>query len=268
MALPQPDSSTTVLITGASSGVGEEFARQLASRGHGVTITARRRDRLEALADGLRGEHSVDVIVHECDLGDEDARKALIAGVEADGKDLIGLVNNAGFGSSGRFWELDLDWEAEEVRVNAVAVHHLTGAFLPEMVGRGAGAVLNVASVAAFQPLPGMATYAATKAFVVALSEAVHEELAGTGVSCTALCPGPMHTDWEHVADLGDSWMPDIVYVSPEDAVKAGIRGMEQGKRSVIPGRVPQVMAAGGRLTPRTALLPVMRLFSERRKRG
>jgi short-subunit dehydrogenase len=255
-----------VVVTGASSGIGEIFAQRLAADGHDLALVARRRERLEALAKELAATHGIEAHVFERDLGQEEERVALLADLDATGRDVVGLVNNAGFGSSGRFGELDQAREREQVRVNVEAVHHLTGELLPGMVERGTGAILNVASVASFQPIPGMATYSATKAFVRSFSEAVNTELAGTGVSCTALCPGPMATEWEQVSDVGSGWMPEIAYVTPEHAVRAGIKGMKSGQRLVVPGRVPQVMALGGHLTPRGLMLPIAKRLGDLRR--
>src|SRR5687767_2204196 len=168
MALPAPTPGSTVVITGASSGIGAEFARVLAARGHGLTLVARRRDRLEALAEEL-GDVAVDI--EPCDLADRAARTALIETLMA--RSVSGLLNNAGHGAHGPVHEADLDYERNMVELNVAALHHLTGALLPQLVAQGTGAILNVASLAAFQPLPNMATYAATKAFVHSFSEAV-----------------------------------------------------------------------------------------------
>jgi short-subunit dehydrogenase len=258
MSLPPADPQSTVLVTGASSGIGAELARQLAERGHHVTLTARRRDRLDELAGALT---ATGVDVEPCDLSDETERRALVGRLLEGGRFVAGVCNNAGFGVYGRFAQLPLDREVEEVRLNVGALHELTGAFLPAMVERGAGAVLNVGSVAAFQPLVGFATYAASKAFVVAFSEAVHAELAGTGVSCTVLCPGPTKTEFGETAGMGDmeSASPDLIYQSAATVARAGIDGMVHGRRSVLPGIRNKATALGGRLVPRTVLLPVTR---------
>ena len=151
--------------------------------------------------------------------------------------------------------------EREEVIVNALALMELTHAALPEMVDRGAGAVLNIASIAGFQPIPGMAVYSATKSFVQTFSEAVHEELHGTGVSCTVLSPGPVPTEWADVADA-HQFSVSIAQVSPGEVAEAAIVGMLEGERSVVPGLVPNVVALAGRFTPRCVLLPALRLFN------
>ena len=192
MSLPKPAPDADVVVTGASSGIGTEIAKGLAKRGHNLVLVARRRERMEALAAELQAAHNVKVIVHALDLGSSDERDALVADLRATGRTISGMCNCAGFGTSGEFKDLPLQRERDQVELNVVALLDLTHAFLADMVHAGAGAVLNVASIAAFQPLPNMAVYSASKAFVQTFSEAVHEELRGTGVSCTALCPGPV----------------------------------------------------------------------------
>src|SRR6266550_2938068 len=154
MALPAPDPSATCVVTGASAGIGTELARQLAARGHGLTLVARRRDRLEALAAELRARHGVRVDVHDCDLADDAARSRLIDALRVGERRVDVLCNNAGYGSFGRFHELPADREKAMVRVNVVALHELMADFLPGMVERGRGAILNVGSMAGFQPQP------------------------------------------------------------------------------------------------------------------
>jgi short-subunit dehydrogenase len=259
MSLPRPAPSTEVLVTGASSGIGTELARRLAARGHHLAIVARRRDRLDLLAEELRAVHGVKVTVHARDLSHEQEREALVDDVTAAGRQIVGLCNCAGFGTSGRFMSLPLDRELEQVEVNSVAIVALSHVFGNQMVRHGTGAILNVASIAAFQPLPGLATYAATKAFVQTFSEALHEELRGSGVSCTVLCPGPVPTEWADIAGA-QSVMFGPARVSPKSVAQAAVHGMEQGRRTVVPGIVPKAMAAGGRFAPRTILLPAARL--------
>lgn len=260
MALPPPSSDTTVAITGASSGIGAEIARALAGRGYNTTLIARRAERLEELGNELGAGHGTINDVLPADLADPDARDRLVSALHGGDRELVGLVNNAGFGSHGRFHELDLEREVGQVRLNVEAVHHLTGAVLPGFVERGAGAVLNVASLAAFQPLPGMATYAATKAFVASLSEAVHAELRGTGVSVTALCPGPVHTEFGAVAGVEglESAAPELAYVDAEQVARAAVDGMIAGRRTVVPSLKWKATGLGGRLAPRSVLLPLV----------
>ena len=266
MSLPLASADATVLITGASSGIGAELARQLAATGHNVTLVARREDRLAELAEHLRVLHGVHADVHACDLADEAARAALIAAVNGGERHVAGLCNNAGFGSFGYFWELPYESERRELRVNVEALHELTGAFLPGMVDRHEGAVLNTSSLASFQPQPLNATYAATKAFVTSFSEALHSELAGTGVSCTALCPGPVRTEFTQVAGIAqtEGMGGGLVWVSAADCARAGIEGMVKGRRIVMPRLPDHVLANAGRFTPRSVLLPIMRTLSRR----
>jgi short-subunit dehydrogenase len=246
MSLPAPALDTAVLVTGASSGIGAELARQLGGLGHDLVIVARRADRLEALADEVRRQHGVSVLVVPSDLGKAAPRRRLVDAVRDSEKTIVGLCNSAGFGSYGRVHELSAKREGEMVALNVSAVHELTLAFLPAMIERRAGAILNVSSIAAFQPLPNMATYAATKAFVQTFSEALHGELAGSGVSCTTLASG-----------LGASELgPQI---PPEEVASAAVRGMLRGRRSVIPGVASKALAAGGRFAPRSVLLPAAR---------
>lgn len=257
MSMPRPSADTTVVITGASSGIGTELARGLAGRGYPLLLVARRRERLDELADELRSTHSAAVEVMPLDLADRDDL-AQLSGRIGD-QPVAGVCNSAGFGSSGRFWELPIEREREEVLLNVVALMELTHAALPGMVARGTGAVLNIASIAGFQPIPNMAVYSATKAFVQTFSEAVHEELHGTGVSCTVLCPGPVPTEWADIADA-QHYSIGIAQVTPHEVAEEAIRGMLAGKRSVIPGLVPKAASLGGRFTPRSILLPALRI--------
>jgi short-subunit dehydrogenase len=187
-----------------------------------------------------------------------------IAAVVADSRALAGVCNCAGFGSSGNFLDLDIGRELSQLDVNIEALVHLTHAFARPMVERGSGAVLNVASLAAFQPIPRLAVYSATKAFVQSFSEAFNEELRGTGVSCTVLCPGPVETEWAQIADAGALMSIPFAKVSPRTVARAAVDGMEHGKRSVIPGAVPQVGAIAGRFAPRSLLLPAYKRMLDR----
>src|SRR5215213_9003031 len=183
MALPPRSPASTCLVTGASSGIGADMARALARRGHGTVLVAGRTGRLEELADELRRQHGVRAETLACDLGDSSARERLYGQIDDLGLTVEVVVNNAGFGSGGLFQRLDQERELEMVRLNVEAVVALCGNYVPPMVARRRGAVLNVASTAAFQPLPRQATYAATKAFVLAFTDGVHADLHGTGVT-------------------------------------------------------------------------------------
>jgi uncharacterized protein len=261
MSLPRPNADTLVVITGASSGIGAEIARGLGRRGYPLVLVARRRERLDELAVEIRGMRPVSVEVMPLDLGDSAARARLIDYI--GGAPVAGLVNCAGFGTSGPFHSLPLDREREEVIVNALALVELTHAALPGMIGRGAGAILNVASTAGFQPIPGAAVYSATKAFVQTFSEAVHEELHGTGASCTVLSPGPVPTDWWEIS--GAPGIP-VGQMPARDVAEVAIAAMRKGKRGVVPGLMSKMIGLGGRFAPRWALLPAMRIADSRRR--
>lgn len=257
MSLPKPDKHSTVVITGASSGIGAELARGLAGRGFPLLLVARRRERLDDLAIEVKNGYSVAAEVLPLDLSDSKGRGQLADRLCKE--PIAGLCNSAGFGTSGVFYTLPLERESEEVTLNALALMELTHAALSGMVERGAGAVLNIASIAGFQPTPYMATYSATKAFVQTFSEAVHEELHGTGVSVTCLCPGPVPTEWAEIANAERFSIP-IAQVSPHDVAEAAIDGMLAGRRSVVPGVVPKAVSVSGRFAPRSLLLPALRI--------
>ncbi len=262
MSLPPPDPDRPVVVTGASSGIGAEIARGLGRRGYPLLLAARRADRLRDLAAELAGRYATHAEVLPLDLGDGAARGELID--RLSGAAPAGLVNSAGFGTNGLFQDLDAGRESEQVRVNALALMELTRAVLPGMIARGSGAVLNIGSIAGFQPLPDAAVYSATKAFVQTFSEAVHEGLHGTGVSCTALCPGPVHTEWWQVAGAARSGLGAVTTPVGEVA-EAAIAGMLEGRRVVVPGLAPKLMGAGGRFAPRALLLPALRRAAARR---
>ena len=267
MSLPAAGPDQTVVITGASSGIGAELSRELARRGYDLTLVARRRARLDQLATELRDDHGVIVDVQTCDLADAADRQRLIEKLRGGAREVVGLCNNAGYGSVGTFAELDLEREVGEVRLNVEALVELTGAFMPDMIDRGDGAILNVASTASFQPLPGMATYAATKAFVRSFSEAVHTELRGTGVSVTVLCPGFTETEFAEVAGAGsfEAKMPSFVVLDAKDVAREAIDGMESGARSVVPGYIHKAHAFSSRFVPNTLLLPIAKRIAEDR---
>jgi short-subunit dehydrogenase len=265
MSLPKPNVAGSVIITGASSGIGAEFARGLSRLGYRPVLVARRVDRLRELAGERARDHSVSAEVLPLDLAEAGERAELVRRVIEEVP--AGLVNSAGFGTNGLFQSLPLERESEQVTVNALAVMELTHAALPAMIARGSGAVLNVGSVAGFQPLPDAAVYSATKAFVQTFSEGVHEGLHGTGVSCTALCPGPVPTEWWEVAGAAVNPQSGLgpLTMAASDVADAGISGMLEGKRLVVPGLGPKLMGVGGRFTPRGLLLPLLRRAATRR---
>jgi uncharacterized protein len=258
MALPRPAPDSVALVTGASSGIGAELARGLARRGQNLVLVARREDLLQALADELDTAYGVRADVIACDLGDAAARDRLAARVEELGKTVEILVNNAGFGTYLPFHEADREREVEMVGINVEAVVDLTGRYLPGMVERGRGAVLSTASTAAYQPIPGNATYAATKAFVLSHVQSLHEEVKAHGVTVTALCPGPVRTPFQETADVDASSMPDMMWVDVEDVAEAGLAGLEKGKREVVPGAANLAGAIASQVTPNAVLVPVL----------
>jgi short-subunit dehydrogenase len=270
VSLPSPDSQSIVLITGASAGIGAELARQLGARGHNLVLVARRKERLAELAKEIGGNSGVDVDVRKADLSVQAQRTRLINALRDGERHVAAVCNNAGFSTYGKFQDLPIEGELEEVRLNVVALHELTAAFLPGMLERRAGAILNVASIAGFQPLPNQATYGATKAFAVSFSEALHTDLAGTGVSCTALCPGPVRTEFSEVAGMTnlDNAAPEFVWLQPAEVAKAGIDGMARGRRIVFPSVAHQAVGLAGRFAPRSVMLPLYeRLTSPSRNR-
>ncbi len=259
MSLPTPSAHTHVVVTGASSGIGEALARELAARGHDVALIARRRDRLETLAGELADRHGVEATVHEVDLSSERERAELVRVLRASPKRVAGLCNNAGIASFGRFHETEAERVGQIVALNVAALSGLTADLLPDMVASGEGAVLNVGSVLAYGPVPHNAAYAATKAFALSLSEAVHAELAGTGVSCTAVSPGPVRT--EIYGESGDAGIeglgPAGLWQEPEQVAVAAVDAMEDGRRSIIPGFLNKLFAVSERHLPRTLTLGV-----------
>jgi short-subunit dehydrogenase len=262
MSLPVPATDRTALVTGASSGIGVEIARCLAARGHGVTLVARREDRLRELAGELVAAHGVRAEAIGCDLTDVADRNRLVEQVAE--RDLVVsiLVNNAGFSTMGPVQRADAEREVAMVRTDVEAVVHLCAAFVGGMVERGSGAVLNVASTAAFQPLPGQAGYGGSKAFVLSYTQAIGAELRGTGVTATALCPGPVETGFAEAAGLDDQQagdaLPKIMWVSAADVAAAAVAGMDRGRGVVIPGLPNRVLAHLALHSPRSLVLPLL----------
>lgn len=262
MALPTPAADRTAVVTGASSGIGREIARQLAARGHGLTLVARRQERLRALADEVTAAHDVRADVVTADLTDVGARQDVVAAVDAAGLVPAVLVNAAGLSTVGPVHRNDPGAEVAMIRTDVEAVAHLCSLVLPGMVERGAGAVLNVASTAAFQPMPGQAAYAASKAFVVSYSQALRGELRGKGVTVTALCPGPVDTEFAEAAgfepDEAEAALPKFMWVPVEAVASAAVEGLDKGRALVIPGAANRIGALGARLAPRSLLVPII----------
>jgi len=239
--------NSVALITGASAGLGIDFARQLSAKGKQLVLVARRKDRLDALAAELGHARAI-----ELDLSEVGAVDRLMADLAAQGEQVELLVNNAGFGLTGRFAELDGKRQRQMIDLNCGALTELAHAVLPGMIARKAGAILNVASTAAFQPGPGMAVYFATKAFVLSFTEALHEEVKRHGVTVSALCPGPTATEFGEVAGFGPSAMLEKVAADSPSVVRAGLAGLERGKAVIIPGLINKSTAQAHRFFPRS----------------
>ncbi|MCX8564421.1 SDR family oxidoreductase [Mycolicibacterium mucogenicum] len=259
MTLPLPTPQSRVVITGASSGIGEALAESFAKRGYSLVLIARREERLQAVAGTLKTRYIVDVDVDACDLADAAARAALLGRLRE--RDVAVICLNAGFATYGSIVDLDADREREEIELNVVAVHDFVVALLPRMIDRSSGGILITGSTAGNQPSPNNATYAASKAFVNTLSESLHGELTGTGVTCTLLAPGPVRTEFGAVADLGaiEKRLPSFAWVTAEQAAEAAVRGLESGKRRVVPGTTAKLQDVGGKYTPRSILNPILR---------
>jgi short-subunit dehydrogenase len=234
------------LITGASAGLGADFARQLAKRGFALVLAARRKDRLDALAKELGNARGVGI-----DLSKKDAAARLMADIAAAGEEVEILVNNAGFGLIGRFADLDAKRLRQMIDLNVGTLTELCRAVAPQMIARQSGGILNVASTAAFQPGPKMAVYFATKAFVLSLSEALHEELKPHGVKVSCLCPGPTQTEFGNVAGFGGNGLFDRVAMESPQVVAAGLAGLDRNHAVVVPGLMNKIGAASTRFAPR-----------------
>lgn len=245
---PRPE---TVLITGASSGIGLELARQFARNHHAIVLVAPVLSELTAIAERLRAEFGITVLPLAKDLLDSDIGPFLGAATAAEGLTIDILVNNAGLGQRGKSWEIPLEKEREMVRLNIEAVLALTKLFLPPMIERGHGRILNTASLAGFEPGPLLAVYHATKAFVLSWSEAIATELEDTGVTVTALCPGPVDTDFFPKADLMETKaFQSPTMMSPQDVAKTAYQALMDGERVIIPGSVNRARVFSRRLMP------------------
>jgi short-subunit dehydrogenase len=262
MSLPVPAPDRTALVTGASSGIGAEIARCLARRGHGVTLVARREGRLRELADEVAAATGVRAEVIAADLTDVASRNRIVAQLGERGLTASILVNNAGFSTMGPVAKSDPEREVAMVRTDVEAVVHLCSAMVPGMVERGSGAVINVASTAAFQPLPGQAGYGASKAFVLSYGRALGAELSGTGVTVTTLCPGPVETGFAEAAGISDeeasTALPKLMWVPAAAVAVAAVDGADRGRPVVIPGAPNRLLASIAHHAPRRLVLPIL----------
>jgi len=241
----------TALITGASSGLGAEYAKLFAADKHDLVLVARRRDRLEALASELRAAHSVRVLVAAADLATSDGPRRVVEDAFAAGLQIDFLVNNAGFGASGAFADLDVARELEMIQLNITSLVTLTRAFLPAMIGRRSGRILNIGSTAGFPPGPFMAVYYASKAFVNSFTEALWYELRGTGVSATVSCPGATATEFAGVAGNSRSLLFRLGAADPKQVAAEGYKAMKKGKPMVIHGLKNKLTVQSLRVSPR-----------------
>lgn len=251
------------LITGASSGIGLAFAERLARDGYNLVIVARRKDRLDELAHLLRGAHKIEVDVIAADLTQTAALHRVERQAAEASLDL--LVNNAGFGNAGAFADLDVDTEEEEIRLNILALVRLTHAVLPGMTRRKSGGIINVSSLAGFQPGPYMATYGATKAYVTSFTEALSEELRGTGVYVQALCPGFTKTEFQERGGIDSTMVPQMVWMTAESVVDASLGALKSQQVICVPGLGNQVMSTATNFIPRGIM---RRLFGASMRRA
>jgi short-subunit dehydrogenase len=255
------DGRGTAFITGASSGIGEVFARTLARQGYSLVLLARREERLAALAEAIRLEHPVQVEILAADLSDPaDLERAVIRIGELTDLDI--LVNNAGFGTTGTFGEVDAQSHLRMIRVHVEATARLTHAALPGMISRGHGGIINVSSMSALLAMPGTVTYGSTKAYLNFFSEGLQAELAGTGVRVQALDPGFTHSEFHDVAGVDKAIIPSFMWMPPGAVVAESLRGLREGRVMVIPGTINRLMGAVLRFPP---VAPLARQVQEMR---
>jgi uncharacterized protein len=258
MSLPKPTATTTAIVTGASSGIGAGIARELAGRGYGVTLVARREDRLRALAAELSAQVRVEVIA--CDVADPQQRARLFDTVAERGLTVDIMVNNAGIGTVGALIDSTVEAEIAQVRVNVEAVIDLTTRAVQQMVPRRRGAILNVGSGSGFIPTPGQAGYAGTKAFTYIYGEGLRGELAGTGVTIATVCPGPVRTEFLDAAGVADDaiGMPAFMYMTARDVARIGIHALEKDRGTVVPGLPTRIVTAIAQMIPNRILVPLL----------
>ena len=265
MSLPEPRPNSAALVTGASAGIGAEIARELAARGHNLVLVARRKDRLDELAQDLEADHGIRAETVSCDLGKATTRKKLPAQVKPFALDVEILVNNAGFATNGAFHKSDPERELEQVRLLVEAPVALTSMFAPDMVRRSRGGILNISSTAGMQPLPYSAGYSAAKAYLLTFSEALHQELRGHGITVTVMCPGPVSTEFWEISgwqvqggQTFESAVPRPAWITPQQAAKEGVRGLEHGTRVVVPGFQVRAAMQAVRYLPHAVKLPAI----------
>ena len=254
----------TALVTGASSGIGLAFARALAASGDDLVVVARDTQRLDALAKELGERYGTTVEVLTADLTEPEQLAAVEARLADPDRPIDLLVNNAGAGVGGAFLDRDPDAAESAIRLNVVALTRLAHAALGPMVARGRGGLINVSSVAGFQPVPGSAVYSATKAYVTSLTEAVHEEVRGTGVQVLALCPGFTHTEFQARNGYTPRHLPALAWSEPEAVVAEALRDLRRGRALSVPGLHYKALAGLSRLIPRSAVRRIVRIATDR----
>lgn len=251
--MSQPPGYRKAVITGASTGLGAAYAEELAHRGCAVILVARNADRLRALAERLKKQYGVNAVAEPADLTDRSGQAKIEALFAADSTiDL--LVNNAGFGTLGPFAKLNLDHEMDEIELNVVAMVRLAHAAVQAMVSRRHGAIINVASLAAFQPAPYNATYGATKAYIKSFTESLSEELRDTGVRTQVLCPGFTRTEFQERAGLNTTRIPEFAWMTAEAVIKKSLDALDRGTVVCVPGTSNWLMAGIARHAPESLL--------------
>ena len=261
----QGNHQKTALITGASGGIGYEFAKLFARDGYNLVLVARNEKKLIEIANKFKTMFGISVKVIAKDLASPTAPEEIFTELQKEGIKIQALVNNAGFATYGLFAETDLKTEVQMMQVNMACLTHLTKLFLKEMVKQREGKILNVASTAAFQPGPLMAVYYATKAYVLSFSEAIANEVQGTGVSVTVLCPGPTESDFQKRADMEQSKLVSGQKIMDAETVaEIGYRGLMNNQTVVIPGLKNQLLAQSVRVTPRKMVTKLVRKMQER----
>jgi len=258
-----PDFPETVLLTGASSGIGRELAEIFAADGSRLILVARSGETLAALAAELKTRHGVDALVVSQDLACPAAAEQVFRKIQEAGWPVHVLVNNAGFGEHGRFHEISIDRQLDMVQLNVGALLHLAHLVLPQMIERRSGAILNVGSTAAFQPGPYAAVYFASKAFVLSFSDALREEVRCFNIKVTCLCPGPTQTNFGNASGMNRTRTFRWTSLSANDVARAGYRALRRGRRMAVPGLLNKLIALATRLVPRGVLLRVVGYFND-----
>lgn len=256
----------TALITGASNGIGLELAKLFARDGHDLVLVARSEDKLRELATEMERTHGISALVIAKDLSDPAAPAEVYEQVQAAGIRIDVLVNNAGYGSFGLFAETDLDFELKMIRLNIESLTHLSKRYVRDMIAQKSGRILNVASTASFQPGPLMAVYYASKAYVLSFSEALANELTGTGVTVTALCPGATASGFQEMANMQNSKLVQGAIMDAKTVAEIGYRGLLEGRTVVIPGLTNKVMATSTRFMPRKLVTKIVRTIQSERQ--